>query len=434
MIGEVDQVSADQSNWKAAGQVKGLFHAEQPTLRDDPAVQTPAEQVLVSVGDESGDHLHLPYRDSAMHSQHDTEASPDGATRSKQSAPVIAVAHPKGRGQFSFGGLFAGCLMLATILLPWWLDGTKYVMSRDLLADGPPGFRVGLISLWVIGSATVILTFLFRGRKLDICYLILGLLGQLPFWIAWGLLARRGSFWTPSLIVLVAFVVVTELRTQMTRLTVVRTSQGVLAGVYFSLAAASWLMQVLGMSYTGSGNHWMGLSLTALMASALVVYLLLPVSRRTAVCVVLGIVVGACFVLATPQGQGQMLDGSLQVEVRDRLYTGPSRGDWIVLVIVQFCCVVGVLSILMQDAAGESSSALRKQGMALIYGSAVCAIVYFVVQMDIVFSYCCGLVLINYAGLMVPPIFLFWSGLLKVLCRSAANGSSQADAAICCTD
>ena len=50
MIGESDQISADQTNWQAAGQVRGLFPGDRAADRRDGVVEGPSPEAVTARG------------------------------------------------------------------------------------------------------------------------------------------------------------------------------------------------------------------------------------------------------------------------------------------------------------------------------------------------------------------------------------------------
>jgi hypothetical protein len=137
----------------------------------------------------------------------------------------------------------AGCVILATLLLPWAISRGEVFMSWDVLRLGPPRQAVFIIALWVLGLATVATGAFLRGPAASLSRAVIGGAGSVLLLLALTMslnIVPAPPMDLPtqlvglmSLVAILTLIVVTRLRNRLGDGLAVRTIQGVAAGALF---------------------------------------------------------------------------------------------------------------------------------------------------------------------------------------------------------
>lgn len=171
------------------------------------------------------------------------------------------LAQLKAAQRFPTVELICGGLMLLTFLLPWWTrqsfsGGRVTVMSWDVLKDAPASLICLMVSLWLIGLATIITACVLRGLPAAFTHGGMGAGGVL-------LLCIISAMWysnveavpgvATSVVILRAFslmfimvqIVATNVRLKCGASTVVRAIQGLASGLVIILTIVGLVMMLV---------------------------------------------------------------------------------------------------------------------------------------------------------------------------------------------
>ena len=266
--------------------------------------------------------------------------------------------------KFPIYEMICGCLLLATLILPWLVTKHRVVMSWDVLSEAPTGMQITLAMLWMIGIATIIISSILRGADASLWHGIFGLTG-IMLWL----------FQIPS------------------------------------SSSGSMRMSPLGTSDLGVVAVFQFLFLLGIIVTT-------KIRLRLPPQLAVRIVQGACSLIFLMFALVNFIDFIGEYNQMPDFIRSKTVGDFLVMIMLQLIVIAAAILAIVHAAAFQiRTDTLSRIAMGLIYGASGCTVAYVVIRPAMLTEEpAIILTMLNCLFLTIPIVFLFCSGLIGFIC------------------